>query len=221
MTAPIHHTSRPRHSAGHYRGRPGPGREEATRRHRQAQCPAADLAAAAVLRLADRAVDAAVGPVHGAGVRHRAHRRRRRHPRVPAAAGRAVGPGEPLVRPRLRAHVPRRRGARLAHGRLAGAGLPPPAGDGDHRGAAADRRRPDHDAHRGHGIPHPGLAHRRHRPRPAHPLPARHRRAQRRRRRAAARERAALGGADRARGRIARTAGAAIPTAAAPAGGAA
>ena len=32
--------------------------------------------------------------------------------------------------------------------------LAPSAGRGDHRGAAADRRRPDHDAHRGDGIPH-------------------------------------------------------------------
>ena len=196
--------------AGHARAAAGAARRQHRRHRERCSRDAPDLrrataatsaarsyglAPAAVLRVARRALDAAVGPVHLAGVPHRPGRGGRRDARVPAATRRAVGPREPLVRLRLRPRVPRRARARLAHRRVAGARLPPAARRGDHRGAAADRRRPDHDAHGGHGIPHSRLAHRRRRSRPPHPVPARHRRAQRARRRAAARERAAAGSA--------------------------
>ena len=191
----------PRHSAGHsaaIRVAQQQGRPKA----RASGASPADLAPAAVLRLADRAVDAAVGPVHRAGVRHRTDRRGRRHARVPAAARRALGPGEPLVR---RWSSCSSSSARVVRGSLTVAWQVLDLRRQPGAAIIAVPLRIDDDLIMTHTAVTasliPGIAHRRGRPRPPHPLPARDRRAQRRRRRGAARERAGLGGADRARGR--------------------
>ena len=188
-------------------GRPvSPDSRQSTRR-----IAAQVVAAAALLRVARRAVDAALGPVHLVAFVTGRGGGGRRDARVPSAAGGAVGPGQPLVGPRLRARVPRRARARVAHGGLAGVRLPAAAGRRRDRGAAPDRRRPDHDAHGGDGIPHSRIPHHRRGPRPADPVPAHHRRAHRSGCRAPAREHPAVGGAHRARRRLARRRSTASP----------
>ena len=185
MTAPIHHTSRPRHSAGHTAGEPARdaagrasdgtiGGRRGVLQQVWRQLPFfVWLVALWMLLWGQFTVVAFVTGVIAAVAVTRVFRL----PPVELSGRVNLWYGLIFV-----AHVPRGARARFAPGRLAGARLPASAGQLHHRGASADRRRPDHDAHRRDGLPHPRVDHHRGGSGSADPVSARDRRDARRRR---------------------------------------